>query len=354
MTLPKVGDPTLLSVRPWGSLAALCLLAFMAVACGGKASDALPQDEPVTHDPVIPSGECDDPGSMAPADDGCSMCTCTDLGWACDDAACPGVECVEGDQKPADDACNTCSCQDGTWLCTKAPCVQPSCEEGATTNDGCNSCICQQGAWSCTDVYCPPPCEDGTVKAAGDGCNTCECMVGEWSCTELACAEPSCKVPDELPDQNCQGNELFARAAGTDACCALCYSLPDYRYYDSMEACEASKVCTPGAVKYADDECNTCECAWDGTWVCTAADCQPTYCGGFSGSCAEDEFCAYEANMGGCGISDANAICRPRPTSCDGDYAPVCGCDAKTYSNACEANAAGTGLLTDAACDSAE
>ncbi|MCB1501094.1 MAG: hypothetical protein KDK07_15125 [Bauldia sp.] len=67
-------------------------------------------------------------------------------------------------------------------------------------------------------------------------------------------------------------------------------------------------------------------------------------CGGFAGaSCGQNEFCKYGvADM--CGAADAQGTCAARPEVCLTDYMPVCGCDGRTYSNACNAAANGASV----------
>ena len=87
------------------------------------------------------------------------------------------------------------------------------------------------------------------------------------------------------------------------------------------------------------------------TITCKDGDClAPAACGGLQGlACPDGQFCAY-APADICGAADAMGTCAPRPEVCTAQYAPVCGCDDRTYGNACEAAANGVSVISEGEC----
>lgn len=73
-------------------------------------------------------------------------------------------------------------------------------------------------------------------------------------------------------------------------------------------------------------------------------------CGGIAGfGCAANLYCdfAIEAH---CGAADQSGVCKPKPEMCTEQYEPVCGCNDKTYGNACVAAREGIAVAAKGEC----
>ena len=67
-------------------------------------------------------------------------------------------------------------------------------------------------------------------------------------------------------------------------------------------------------------------------------------CGGLRGeACVKGTYCDYPLEAL-CGAADQTGTCQPTPEACDDVYDPVCGCDDRSYANACEAHGRGVSV----------
>lgn len=115
----------------------------------------------------------------------------------------------------------------------------------------------------------------------------------------------------------------------------------------------AAKGCNSAVV--GDDCPSGAECTPDGgggTGNPTPPDPNAKICGGLQGAdCPDDQFCSFAPNAK-CGAADQTGVCKTKPQICTDIYAPVCGCDDKTYSSDCVANGAGVSVASQGECGS--
>ena len=173
----------------------------------------------------------------------------------------------------------------------------------------------------------------------------CSCNSdGTWACY----ATDACMIPpDSCGDTS--GGDTSPGSCGSDAECA------------KGEFCQVNKFACggTGACAKKPDACpaiympvcgcdnktygNECEAASAGANVAKNGAC-PDKCNA-NADCQGGQFCSKPAaTCAGVGL------CSPYPDACDAMYAPVCGCDGKTYSNACAAALQGVNVGQTGAC----
>lgn len=243
-------------------------------------------------------------------------------------------------------------------LCGVIPCMKSCTYEGKTyahggsfaSKDGCNTCTCDKGQVQCTEKACPPEYCGGSTGL---------------SCREQGqyCAYPggTCHVAGRVgicasKPKDCGGQDPHCGCDGKTYAnlCTLANAGSSVAYKGECKSASRCKVNNQsykhGARFPASDGCNVCTCS-DGKVLCTEKACPLDKCGGASKkACPASRYCAYP--VGACGTQAREGVCLRKPLVCPTISLPVCGCDDKTYANACLAAAAGTAVFKPGACSS--
>jgi hypothetical protein len=113
----------------------------------------------------------------------------------------------------------------------------------------------------------------------------------------------------------------------------------------------AAKGCNNAGV--VGDECPTesdCTSGSAGKGTAGSGSSEGKICGGLLGaSCKDGQFCDFPIDAM-CGAADQTGKCVDKQEICDLIYAPVCGCDDKTYGNECAAHSAGISVAHTGEC----
>ena len=134
-------------------------------------------------------------------------------------------------------------------------------------------------------------------------------------------------------------------AVGKECCKGLGVVAEVYmdQYTGECSGGESKELCVACGDKQCKGPENPCNCEPD------CGEPMAKMCAGMGADCGAHGFCLLPD--GDCGATGASGTCTPRPEACDEVMKPVCGCDGKTYENACVMQSAGMSKAHDGKCE---